>query len=80
MAQIQLQIYERKRMQDYRYDEHCEQFTIAMAYVPWQHFDKMYDDFKIGSCRVFCNPLPLEEPPLLSSPAASIRWRNAYRY
>ena len=40
-------------MQDYRYDEHCEQFTIAMAYVPWQHFDKMYNDldkaFRVGT-------------------------------
>ena len=31
-------------MQDYSFDDHFENYPIAMAYVPWQHFDKMYDD------------------------------------
>lgn len=42
-----------KRMQDYSFDERFEQFPIAMAYVPWQHFEKMYEDlekaYRIGT-------------------------------
>lgn len=31
-------------MQDFKFDEHSDQFPVAMAYVPWQTFDKMYED------------------------------------
>ena len=31
-------------MQDYSFDEHFDKYPLAMAYVPWQHFDKLYDD------------------------------------
>ena len=34
-------------MQDYSFDEHFDKYPIAMAYVPWQHFEKMYDDLKV---------------------------------
>lgn len=27
-----------------------DKFPIAMAYVPWQKFDKMYDDLEKGYC------------------------------
>ncbi len=27
-----------------------DKFSIAMAYVPWQKFDKMYDDLEKGYC------------------------------
>ena len=33
-------------MQDYSFDEHFDQYPLAMAYVPWQHFEKMYDDLE----------------------------------
>lgn len=33
-------------MQDYSFDEQFDKYPIAMAYVPWQHFDKMYDDLE----------------------------------
>lgn len=40
-------------MQDYYNDDKLEQFPVAMAYVPWQHFDKMYEDlekaFNVGT-------------------------------
>ncbi len=35
-------------MQEYLYQEQCDKFPIAMAYVPWQHFDKMYDDLEMA--------------------------------
>uniref|UniRef100_UPI0040576568 spore coat associated protein CotJA n=1 Tax=Acetatifactor sp. TaxID=1872090 RepID=UPI0040576568 len=38
-------------MQDYYNEEQYAQFPVAMAYVPWQHFDKMYDDLE----HAFCN-------------------------
>lgn len=31
-------------MKDYYCDEHIDQFTLGMAYVPWQQFDKIYDN------------------------------------
>lgn len=31
-------------MQEYPLNEPVNKFPIAMAYVPWQHFDKLYDD------------------------------------
>ncbi len=33
-------------MQDYLYREPSDNFCLAMAYVPWQHFDKLYDDLE----------------------------------
>ncbi len=44
-------------MQDYSCDEHVvkrgEKRPIAMAYVPWQRFDTMYEDldkaYKLGT-------------------------------
>ena len=27
-----------------------DKFPIAMAYVPWQKFDRMYDDLEKGYC------------------------------
>ncbi|MDR2044564.1 MAG: spore coat associated protein CotJA [Clostridium sp.] len=36
-------------MQDYRCDEHndkIDQYPLAMAYVPWQHFEKIYDNLE----------------------------------
>ncbi len=29
---------------------HIDKFPLAMAYVPWQKFDKMYDDLEKGYC------------------------------
>lgn len=31
-------------MQDCRNEKNLDKFPVAMAYVPWQKFDKMYDD------------------------------------
>ena len=41
-------------MQEHLYkDERLDMLPLAMAYVPWQHFDKIYDDlekaYKIGT-------------------------------
>ncbi len=33
-------------MQEYFFDERNDNFPIAMAYVPWQNFDKMYEDLE----------------------------------
>ena len=33
-------------MQDHLYDNQIENFPVAMAYVPWQRFDRMYDDLE----------------------------------
>ena len=33
-------------MQDYSFNEPLDKYPIAMAYVPWQRFDKMYDDLE----------------------------------
>lgn len=36
-------------MQEYSsYVEKPEDTTVAMAFVPWQHFDKLYDDLEKG--------------------------------
>lgn len=37
-------------MQDYYFEDRCEQYEIAMAYVPWQHFEKIYDDLDKAFC------------------------------
>ena len=31
-------------MQEYRYEGKEDRFPVAMAYVPWQKFDKMYEN------------------------------------
>ena len=40
-------------MQDYMYETNIDKFPVAMAYVPWQKLDKMYDDlekaYRIGT-------------------------------
>ena len=33
-------------MKDYSFEEHFEKYPLAMAYVPWQHFTKMYENQK----------------------------------
>lgn len=33
-------------MQNYHYDENCDAFPIAMAYVPWQHFEGIFDNLE----------------------------------
>lgn len=33
-------------MQDFQVDENLDEFPIAMAYVPWQQFDGIYDDLE----------------------------------
>ncbi|MBO4982068.1 MAG: spore coat associated protein CotJA [Lachnospiraceae bacterium] len=33
-------------MRDCLYDEQIDKYPVAMAYVPWQRFDKMYDDLE----------------------------------
>ena len=37
-------------MQDYLYDERIDKYPIAMAYVPWQHFEKLYEDLDKAYC------------------------------
>ena len=33
-------------MQDYRFDERFDKYPIAMAYVPWQHFDRIFENLE----------------------------------
>lgn len=37
-------------MQNYMRDKNVDKFPIAMAYVPWQNCDKMYDDLEKAYC------------------------------
>lgn len=37
-------------MQDYKYDNNIDRFPIAMAYVPWQEFSRLYDDLEKAYC------------------------------
>ena len=39
-------------MKDYSFEEHFEKYPLAMAYVPWQHFTKMYEIWKKATRRV----------------------------
>ena len=39
-------------MKDYSFEEHFEKYPLAMAYVPWQHFTKMYENLEKGYRRV----------------------------
>lgn len=29
-------------------NDHVDQYPIAMAYVPWQHFERIYDNLEEG--------------------------------
>lgn len=29
-------------------NDHSDQYPIAMAYVPWQHFERIYDNLEEG--------------------------------
>ena len=33
-------------MKDYMYNENCDKFPLAMAYVPWQQFDGISDNLE----------------------------------
>lgn len=33
-------------MQDYTFDEYFDRFPVAMAYVPWQHLSKIYENLE----------------------------------
>lgn len=33
-------------MQDYSFNEPLDKYPIAMAYVPWQRFEGMYDNLE----------------------------------
>ncbi|MCD7805777.1 MAG: spore coat associated protein CotJA [Lachnospiraceae bacterium] len=33
-------------MQDYHFDEQLDQLPIAMAYVPWQHINRVYENLE----------------------------------
>ncbi len=38
-------------MQEYKYvEDAADCMMVAMAYVPWQHFDKLYDDLEKAYC------------------------------
>ena len=33
-------------MPNYPFDKSIDNFTVAMAYVPWQHFNRIYDNLE----------------------------------
>lgn len=33
-------------MQDYTLDEYFDRYPIAMAYVPWQHLTRIYENLE----------------------------------
>ena len=37
-------------MQDRMNDKNIDKFPIGMAYVPWQKFEKLYDDLEKAYC------------------------------
>ena len=37
-------------MQEYFKEEQFDRFPVAMAYVPWQQFEKMYEDLENAFC------------------------------
>ena len=37
-------------MQDYHFDEHFDRFPVGMAYVPWQHLSKIYENLEDAYC------------------------------
>nr|WP_296437355.1 spore coat associated protein CotJA [uncultured Acetatifactor sp.] len=38
------------KMHEHWKDDNFEDFPIAMAYVPWQKFERLYDDLEKGYC------------------------------
>ena len=36
--------YERNIMKEHSFDQYYDQFPVAMAYVPWQHFQQMCEN------------------------------------
>lgn len=42
------ELSERIAMKDYSFEEHFDKYPLAMAYVPWQHFTKMYENLEKG--------------------------------
>ena len=38
------------KMQDRMNDKNIDKFPIGMAYVPWQKFEKLYDDLEKAYC------------------------------
>ena len=37
-------------MQEYRKDMNIDKFPVAMAYVPWQNFEGMFEDLEKAYC------------------------------
>lgn len=37
-------------MQDHKFINSIAKFPVAMAYVPWQKFDKLFDDLEKAYC------------------------------
>ena len=37
-------------IQDYKCDDNVAEFPVAMAYVPWQKFDRLFDDLEKAYC------------------------------
>lgn len=37
-------------MGEINFDEYCERFPVAMAYVPWQRMVKLFDDLEEAYC------------------------------
>ena len=37
-------------MKDYMYRDNIDKFPVAMAYVPWQHFNGICDNLEEGYC------------------------------
>ena len=37
-------------MKDYMYKDNIDKFPVAMAYVPWQHFNGICDNLEEGYC------------------------------
>ena len=38
------------KMQDHSHENNIDKFPVAIAYVPWQRFDNMYDDLEKAYC------------------------------
>ncbi len=38
-------------MPNYSFNKSIEDFPVAMSYVPWQHFEKIYENLEEGFCQ-----------------------------
>lgn len=38
-------------MQEYRSEDYLDKYPLAMAYVPWQHFNKIYENLEEAYCK-----------------------------